>query len=275
LGEDSPSLTLQARKGFVQPVYSLISYLLRPYVFVLLLLGLVIARLWWKRPEQRRSLLWVAVPFLLLIVLSTPIAGYFAIGSLEWQYPPQEERPKDAEAIVVLDGGGLPPDQTRARAELAPASLFRTLHAARLYHQAGPCLLLVTGGGKLDPDVPGPPFVELMAELLLQLGVRPSDLLVESTSRTTYENAVESRKVLQKRSVNRIVLVTDATHLPRAVRCFRKQGFEVTPSGCHYQATELKPSVYFFLPAEAGIRGNQEAAHEWIGLAWYWLAGRI
>jgi uncharacterized SAM-binding protein YcdF (DUF218 family) len=255
-------------------LYNLTSYVLQPYVFALVLLGAAIARLWQRRPEQRRDLLWLAVPFLLLVVLSTPAVSYLSICSLEWQHTPQVERPNDVQAIVVLEGGGLAPDRVRARAELAPASLFRTFHAAQIYHQASPCLLLVTGG-KIDLDTPGPPFADLMAELLVQQGVRPADLIVEHNSRTTHENAVESRKVLEQRSVSRIVLVTDAIHLPRAVRCFRKQGFEVVPSGCHYRATEFKTSLYQFLPGTAGISSTEEAAHEWIGLVWYWFAGRI
>jgi uncharacterized SAM-binding protein YcdF (DUF218 family) len=256
-------------------VYNLISYLLHPYVFVLLLLGLALARLWYKRPELRRSLLWPAVPYFLLVVLSTPTVGYLAVGSLEWQIAAQEERPQDTEAIVVLDGGGLLADRQRQRPDLSASSLRRTLHAARLYHQASPCPVLVSGGGKFNPGTPEPLVVDLMAELLSQQGVRPSDLIVERNSRTTYENAVESRKLLEKRGIKRIVLVTDAIHLPRAVRCFHKQGFEVIPSGCHYRATEFKPSPYYFLPGIEGLSGTEEAAHEWAGFTWYWCAGRI
>jgi uncharacterized SAM-binding protein YcdF (DUF218 family) len=255
-------------------MYNLISYLLHPYVVVLLLFGLAIAHLWGKRPEQRRSLLWLVVPFLLLVVLSTPAVSYWAVGSLEWQYAPRDERPQGVAAIVVLSGGVLAPDRGRDRAELNAASLYRALHAARLYHQASPCPLLVTGG-KPDPDTPGPSCADLMAELLVQQGVRPSDVTVEPNSRTTYENAVESRKLLEQRGVSRIVLVTEAIHLHRAVLCFRKQGFEVVPSGCHYRATEFKPSLYYFLPDVGGIGGCEVAGHEWVGLAWYWFAGRI
>ena len=255
-------------------VYRLISYLLHPYVLLLLLLGGTLAYLWRKRPEQRRSLLCLAVPFLLLVVLSTPVVGYLAVGSLEWQYPRQDERPQDAQAIVVLGSGVMAPDRWRERAELDLNALARALHAARLYHQADPCLLLVTGG-KPDPSSPGEACADLMKEFLVQMGVRGSDVLVEHHSQTTYENAVESRKLLEPRRVHRIVLVTEAIHLPRAVRCFRKQGFEVVPSGCRYQKTEFKPSTYEFLPTLAALADCEDAAHEWIGLAWYWLAGRI
>jgi uncharacterized SAM-binding protein YcdF (DUF218 family) len=255
-------------------LYKLISYFLHPYVFCLVLLGATIVCIWRKRPEQRLSLLLLVMPLLLLVVLSTPAVSYLAVGSLEWQYAHQVERPKDVQAIVVLGSGTLPPDQVRDRAELDANALYRSLHAARLYRQAGPCLLLVTGG-KPEADTPGLACADLMAQLLVQQGVHSSDLIVENNSRTTYENAVESRKILENRGVTRIALVTEAIHLPRAVRCFRKQGFEVFPSGCRYLATEFQLSGYQFVPMIEGINGCESASHEWIGLAWYWFAGRI
>src|SRR5262249_37927778 len=57
-----------------------------------------------------------------------------------------------------------------------------------------------------------------------------------SSSRTTYENAVESARLLNDRDMPRVVLVTDAAHLRRAVACFRKQGLDVIPCGSHYRA---------------------------------------
>jgi uncharacterized SAM-binding protein YcdF (DUF218 family) len=114
-----------------------------------------------------------------------------------------------------------------------------------------------------------------MAKFLRKLGVKESDLLIENTSRTTYENATESKKLLDKLPCRKVILVTEGIHLHRAVLCFRKQGIEVAPSGCRYRATEFKPSVNVFLPSLSGIAGCQEAAHEWLGTAWYWACGRI
>jgi uncharacterized SAM-binding protein YcdF (DUF218 family) len=114
-----------------------------------------------------------------------------------------------------------------------------------------------------------------MGAILVKLGVRPEDVLVENTSRTTYENATHSRELLEKRQIKRIMVVTDSVHLHRAVLCFRKQGFDVVPSGSNYRTTEFRPSLDAFLPSIWGIGGWEEAGHEWLGLAWYWLTGKI
>jgi uncharacterized SAM-binding protein YcdF (DUF218 family) len=217
---------------------------------------------------------WSVSAFVLLLVISTPAFGYLAVGSVEWMYDPLDERPEDVEALVVLGGGVWEPDEVRSRAELDASSLYRCLAVARLYKQGRPCPILVSGG-KPDPSRPGPAAADLMADLLIELGVRPSDLLVENKSRTTYENAAESKKLLEERGIGRIVLVTEATHLHRAVLCFRKQGLEVIPSGCHQRKTRFEPSLFAFLPGPGGLDDVETACHEWVGLAWYRLAGRI
>jgi hypothetical protein len=85
-----------------------------------------------------------------------------------------DERPADARAIVVLGAGVVPPDGPRDRAELDHDSTLRCQHAARLYHQGRPCKVVVSGG-KVDPDEPGPPVARVMADFLIQLGVRERD----------------------------------------------------------------------------------------------------
>jgi hypothetical protein len=63
--------------------------------------------------------------------------------------------------------------------------------------------------------------------------------------------------------------------MPRAVRCFRKQGLVVTPSPCRHRATEFCFCAASLLPDPRAAAACAEAAHEWLGLAWYWLCGRI
>jgi len=97
---------------------------------------------------------------------------------------------------------------------------------------------------------------------------------VEGASRTTYENPVESAKLLRHHRLGRPVLVTDAVDMFRAACCFRKQGVEVSPAACHYRATGLEGSLFDFLPSPQAARRCQRAWHEWLGVGWYCLWGR-
>lgn len=256
--------------------YRLADGLLQPYTLAVLLTGAALAHLWRRRRESRGRLLLAVVPFGALTVLSLPPVAHLALGSLEWAYPPRGSRPSGAPAgaVVVLSAGVFPPDSVRPRDVLGDSSLYRCLEAARAY-RAGPPLPVVAAGGKPDPSVPGVPCAELMAEFLATQGVRPADLVVEARSRTTHENAVEVRKVLAPRGVRRVILVTDAVHMRRASLCFRRQGFDVIPWPAHHRATELGHSVFLLLPTPYAVGNCLAAAHEWMGLAWYRLTGKL
>jgi uncharacterized SAM-binding protein YcdF (DUF218 family) len=248
--------------------------LLQPYTLIYLLMALAIANLWRKRRETRRRLLVLTLLFVALTLLSTPAVGHLALRTLEDQFPPLKERPADAQAIVVLAGEVSLPDEEGGVAELESGTLHRCRHAAELYKRGAACPVLVSGG-KVDPDVPGPAFAEVMRAFLLQLNVPAADVIVESTSRNTYENAVESSRLLEKQKIRKIVLVTDAVHMNRALACFRKQGLEVVPAPCHFQAGSLEGSLREYLPNPTAADACRDAAHEWLGTFWYWVKGRI
>jgi uncharacterized SAM-binding protein YcdF (DUF218 family) len=260
----------------MQGMYQMMVWkLLQPFTLLYIFSALTILNLWRRRRETRKRLLWLSATFVALTVLCLPISGHIAVGTLEWQNPPLRERPADAQAIVVLSSYVFPPDSLRTEPELDEASLIRCLQAAAVYHQGPSCPVLVAGG-KTDPDEPGPGCSEVMRDFLVRLGVKEPDLIVENNSRTTYENAVEARKLLDEKRLHKIILVTDATHMVRSARCFRKQGLEVVPCGCRYRASQLEGVAFMdFLPSLSGARGCERAAHEWLGLAWYWLRDRI
>jgi uncharacterized SAM-binding protein YcdF (DUF218 family) len=205
-------------------------------------------------------------------LLSTTVSGYFAVGTLEWQYP-QGSDSDDYEAIVVLSGYLLPADWGQGEYELAEDTLYRCLTAAHLYDRVKKCPIVLSGG-KVLPH--GPPCAEVMAGFLGKMGIRSADLLLESRSRSTYENAVETSKLLRAAKISKIVLVTDAAHLPRAVACFKKQGVAcIVPCGCRYRTAHKPDRFRDFLPNIWGARGVQEAWYEWLGTAWYWWTERI
>jgi uncharacterized SAM-binding protein YcdF (DUF218 family) len=248
--------------------------LLSPYPILMLVMGLGLGRLWWKQKETRGRLLWVTIPFVALILLSLTPVEYLALGVLEWKNKPLATRPENTQAIVVLAGGVVPDNPWLLQPELDSASMYRSLCASRLYHQGKACPVIVSGG-KTDPSEPGPPCSRVMRDFLVELGVKASDVVVEDASRTTYENAVESRKLLEARGFHKIVLVTDAVHMVRAAGCFRRQGLEVMPAACHHQATSYAFAMEDLVPRVGSLRSSQPVWHEWVGLFWYWIRGRI
>ena len=250
------------------------SVLLEPYPLLFLLLGGGIANLWRRRVVPIRRLLLATLAYAALTVLSLPAIAHLSLGTLEWRYPPDERRPNDAEAIVVLGAGMTPPDATRLRAELNSHSLFRCIHAAAIYRRGKPCPVVVCGG-KIESGASTPPLAHLMRDFLRDQGLNNADLIVEDRSLTTHENAVECRKVLEERRISRVILVTEAVHMFRALRSFRKQGIEAVPSACHYRSIRFEWAVWRFLPSATAFQYHEQTIHEWLGFAWYWVRGYL
>jgi len=254
-------------------VYRFITGLLQPFP-LLPLLVLAAALLLWRRRESRRRLVLLTVAVLLLTLACLPPVGYVAMGTLEWRYPLEPPPLDGVEAIVVLGGGMHVYDDEGKHYELGDSTVMRCLHAARLYRDAGG-LPVVVSGGKVLEDRPGPPLGQAMREFLVRTGVDPNDIRIEDTSTTTYENAVDSRELLQREGITRVALVTDAAHMLRASLCFQKQGLDVVPAPCNWRATRFEVTAFTFLPSLDAARGVQAAFHEWLGLLWYRIHGRI
>ena len=208
-----------------------------------------------------------------IVLAASPVVAHVAIRSLEAEYPRRTAVP-DVQAMVVLAGGIRTPGDRLTDAELRPDSITRTVCAAALARR-DPVPLVVLSGGRVDPDQTGPTPAVLMRELIEALGVPSASLRTETRSRTTFENASETWRLLQSLGVRRIVLVTDAFHLPRAVRVFEAQGFEVTPWGCNYRAGDFPLDPLDWLPSASAAQALHAAVHEWVGLLWYWITGRL
>jgi uncharacterized SAM-binding protein YcdF (DUF218 family) len=78
-----------------------------------------------------------------------------------------------------------------------------------------------------------------------------------------------------------ILLVTSASHLPRATALFTKQGFRVTPVPCDF-VIQNRPGDNFqgldpfdVLPNDHAIEQTTGAVTEWAGMAVYWLTGKL
>jgi uncharacterized SAM-binding protein YcdF (DUF218 family) len=156
---------------------------------------------------------------------------------------------------------------------LTPDSIYRCLHAASLYRERGPCLV-VACGGVVREDWDAPPLAHLMRDFLIQAGVRPDDIRLEDASKTTYENAAYCRPLLESLKIDEIVLVTDALSMPRAARCFQRQGLHVKPQSCCASSCP-DFSLESFWPSPQAAMLVQAVWHEWLGLAWYRVKGRI
>jgi uncharacterized SAM-binding protein YcdF (DUF218 family) len=254
-------------------MYQFFVQLLQPYSLLFVVIAIAIVLLWRRRVASRRLLMLLTVPMILLTAANLPVVADLAVGSLEWSYPTTYDRPDDIEAIVVLCGYVRSPNDQFPEAELGPDTLYRCIHAARLYHQGKPCLVIVSGGTLRGTQ--GPSMAETMKKFLLTQGIPERDLAMEDQALSGYENAVETGKLLSELGKNRVLLVTSAVHMPRAAACFHARGICVTPAACDYLTREYRVSLSSFWPSADAAKKSQTAAREWLGLVWYWFHDRL
>ena len=95
---------------------------------------------------------------------------------------------------------------------------------------------------------------------------------LEEESRTTWENALFSAQLLQPQGVRRVVLVTQAWHMPRARWCFEQAGFEVITAPMGYLSAGYARPMGGWLPESRVISQSSQLLNEAIGLFAYPLA---
>jgi uncharacterized SAM-binding protein YcdF (DUF218 family) len=236
-----------------------------PLLLVLIVMGSVAV----GRPRwQRIGRLTVVSAAIALFLWCWPPVATVLRGTLEWWYPSRAEPARDMQAIVVLSSTFNAPEPPRPRTIPFFDTYVRIRCASWLY-QNGWELPVVVSGGQIGDRV----MAAIMKEALIKEGVPASQIWSESESRSTYENALFSARLLLPRGMRKIVLVTEAFHMLRAERCFRKAGFDVSTAPCGY--TVFEGRLNDWIPNSSAIKQNDSVLHEWLGLAWYRLSGKI
>jgi uncharacterized SAM-binding protein YcdF (DUF218 family) len=209
-----------------------------------------------------------------LYLLSTEAVSESLMGSLETQYKavPVNQAP-NADAIVVLGGYLHTPGTQHPEGEFTEAA-DRLWMGAKLYRAGKAPLVLLTGGVvKVLGEEGGSEGVSAR-DILLQWSVPPDAILLEQQSQNTRENASFSAGILTAKGAKRLLLVTSASHMPRAMAIFHHAGMDVIPAPTDYQTGWARPhpSLRWIPDAEYLFR-SQRALKEWIGLAVYRLRG--
>ncbi|MCP5117330.1 MAG: YdcF family protein [bacterium] len=210
----------------------------------------------------------------LLVLWASPPVAMFHSWLFEVRYPARDLPSEDAEVIVVLAGGLREVYPTRPQPLANESTYERSMFAAWLYKNWKP-LPVVVAGGPIGRSPARVVVGDVMAGILVSEGIPETMVWREGQSLNTYENAVRTVAMLRAKGVRRAMLVTDGRQMPRAEASFRKQGFEVVPAPCCFSSVGRLDRLSDYFPSSNAIKENEACLHEWLGLIWYWLRGRI
>lgn len=167
--------------------------------------------------------------------------------------------------VLVVAAVLVPPSFPDVPAAAADAALvlsgdvdyLRIQHAAALHRAGLVRFLLVTGTG-----IGGDSARELAAQAR-KLGVAEVAIVREERSRTTRENLLNAAPLIRARGWRRVVLVTSASHMGRALRVARRVMPEVDWAPSPVRDAGSRERIY------------RTRLEEWSKLAWYGLRGWI
>jgi uncharacterized SAM-binding protein YcdF (DUF218 family) len=235
-----------------------------------LLLGILALSLWllgWSRA----GVIALAMALAWLYLCSTALVADGLMASLERDYPPRAlSATPEAEAIVLL-GGATRGDTHMSTLGDLNQQADRLVHAVALYKAGRAPVVLLSGGGQPG----GRAEAEVMRDILLVMGIPEQAFVLERASRNTYDNAVNSARLLQARGLNSVLLVTSAFHMRRAEALFAAQGLQVIPAPTDYQRLVIKPVLPRWLPTVDDLARSSYAMHELVGYHVYRLQGRF
>ena len=110
-----------------------------------------------------------------------------------------------------------------------------------------------------------------MRTLLTDWGVPSDSILSEANSANTYQNATNTAALMKKHGFDRVLLVTSALHMRRALATFRSTGVTAIPVATDYQVVETTRTLLDFAPSAEALNGSTAAVHEYVGhLVYVW-----
>jgi len=230
-------------------------------VLILLILSVVFFR---KRPRTSFKCLMSAL--LLLFISSMPIISDTFMISIENNYDAFTRASKPVDYIIVLGNGHYSNDTLPVTDQLKVASLQRLVEALRIYHIHPEARIITSGFAGADPVS----NAKKMKQSLVLLGIPAQKIISENFPKDTEEEAMLISPRVQGATV---VLITNADHMPRAMKYFQAQGVYpiAAPTG-HWVKNQYNEKKWrYYVPNSKKLEQTTIAWYESLGRLVQWL----
>jgi uncharacterized SAM-binding protein YcdF (DUF218 family) len=243
------------------------SFIMPPGLFVILML--ILSTYLLKKSKSVLIKITAITSLLLIFFLSTAFGVQVLLHPLENYAEKNSVNVFEKHPIVVL-GGGL---NYYSNNQAAPSlhSLQRLVKGYQMQRKLKTTLIYSGGvaiGQKKISEA------DAAVEFLSSLGMDESFYISENKAQSTFENAAYLKKWIEDNEIEKVYLVTSAYHILRSAAVFKAQNidFLIVHSGFIY---DHQFSWLDYLPNRGALTANLSALHEWIGLVWYYIRGRI
>ncbi len=240
--------------------------LILPLPFLLLVMALGLALLWFSR-FQRTGKICLSLGWLALLLLSLQPVADGLLRPIENSYPTWRGSER-VEYVVVLGGGYTWNDDWAPSSNLISNSLPRLTEGIRLWQQNPGAKIVFTGAAaKTNPVSTG----EAGARVAESLGVPRTEIIVLDKPKDTEEEATAVKQAIGEAP---FLLVTSASHLPRAMIFFRHVGLHPLPAPANQLAIDSPLNPWErVIPSPVWLMHSDRVGYETLGRIWQWLKG--
>lgn len=245
----------------------IITFLIDPAFLILLFCFICLIKSKWKFPAR----FLVILSFLSIYLISTRFFANNAFFQLEHlEEPSRMEQHYDV--VIVLSGMVNLSLSSNGKIEFSGA-VDRILAGISMLKQGMANYLIISGGeGSLVRL--NRPESQILKEFALKQGLQENQIIVETRSRNTHENAIQTAELIKKYGFNKLLLITSAFHMYRARGCFRKAGIEADIYPVDYYTGRINSEFSDFLPSSDALSLMSLLIHEVVGIVVYGLTGR-
>jgi uncharacterized SAM-binding protein YcdF (DUF218 family) len=241
----------------------IISVAIMPINIVLILL---LFSLFYFRKRPNKSLKCLVSAFLFLFLSSMPIVSDTFMISIEDNYEPFTLSSKPIDYIIVLGSWHTPNAALPVTSQLNKDALQRLVEVLRIY-RLHPEARIITSGHHNRDVVSN---AEKMKQSLMLLGVPEQKIITENFPKDTEE---EAELISPRVQGSRVILITNASHMPRAMKYFQAQGIQpiAAPAGFWVKDIDKTKGWPYYLPNSKKLRQTTIAWHESLGRLVQWF----
>ncbi len=229
----------------------------------------------WAIPRKtpRRGQRWAApAAALVLYVFSIEPTANALSRALETEVTSSAKADVTYDAVVLL--GGLVDD--RATATFGPPQYNEDVERMLVTFdllRGGRARTAIVSSGAYDASRAEVVEARVIAKQLEDWGVAHDRVIVEDQAKNTRENAVFVAKLARERGMGRLLVVTSAMHMPRALDCFRAVGLEVDALPVDFRSFDSGRFSTSWLPRAGFLAQSSAVLRERFGRWIYRLRG--
>lgn len=238
-----------------------ITFFVEPFGLGLTLIVVGIYFVYMQKESRAKSFLFSGL-FVFLLFSYPPFVN-FLVQNLENQYPKYDYKQK-VKYIHVLGNGHTTDETQPLSSQISSAGVKRVLEGIIIYKHTPHAKLIFTGfKGDTNTSV-----AEMNSRLARALGVNKRDIIKNGSSKDTKEEAIFTKSIVGEEP---FVLVTSATHMPRAMMLF--QSLDMHPIAAPTSFYKKEASSYLQAPNIHAFSVATIAMHEYIGIVWAKIKG--